>query len=310
MAATIFIDGEHGTTGLQIRDRLQRRTDITLASLAVEDRRDTIKRTDMLRAADIAILCLPDDAARESVALAGDAPTRFIDASTAHRTHADWVYGFAEIEAGHGERIARARHVSNPGCYSTGAIGILRPLVAAGILPRDYPVTINAVSGYSGGGKAMIRQIEDQVAEDRITAPHFAYATALRHKHVPEIVERSGLKRRPLFTPAVGKFPQGMLVHIPLFCDLLNDGAGIGRVHDALSAHYEGQSIVRVASLSETAALPRIDATAMAGTDRMEVHVCGTEGDGQMNLVASLDNLGKGASGAAVQNLDLMLSGA
>ena len=309
MAATIFIDGEHGTTGLQIRERLQRRGDIMLASLAVEDRRDTIKRTEMLRAADIAILCLPDDAARESVALAADADTRFIDASTAHRTHADWVYGFAEAEPGQAERIAKARHVSNPGCYSTGAIGILRPLVLAGILPRDYPVTINAVSGYSGGGKAMIRQMEDQAAEDRITAPHFTYATGLRHKHVPEIVERAGLSRRPIFTPSVGKFPQGMLVNVPLFIDLLNGGAGLKRVHDALAAHYEGQSIVRVATLSETAALPRIDATDMAGTDRMELHVCGTEGDGQVNLIASLDNLGKGASGAAVQNLGLMLAG-
>lgn len=308
MAAKIFIDGEHGTTGLQIRDRLARRTDIALLSLAAEDRRDAEKRTALLRQADIAILCLPDDAAREAVKLAEGAETRFIDASTAHRTDPDWVYGFAEAEPGQASRIAEARLVSNPGCYSTGAIGLVRPLVLAGILPPDYPLTINAVSGYSGGGKQMIRQMEDQTAEDRITAPFFAYALSLRHKHVPEIIERSGLSTRPVFTPSVGWFAQGMLVNVPLHAAHLNDNASMERVHEVLEIHYAGQNVVEVVELDESAGLARIDATEMAGTDRMRLYVCGTPGDGQMNLIASLDNLGKGASGAAVQNLDLMLT--
>jgi len=306
MAATIFIDGEHGTTGLQIRERLASRSDITLLSLAETDRRDTDKRTALLREADIAILCLPDDAAREAVKLADGAGTRFIDASTAHRTDPDWVYGFAEAEPGQATRIAEAQFVSNPGCYSTGAIGLLRPLVLAGILPTDHPVTINAVSGYSGGGKQMIRQMEDQAADDRIAAPFFAYALPLRHKHVPEIMDRSGLTERPVFTPSVGRFPQGMLVNVPLLSAHLNDNASL-RPHEALESHYSGQTIVEVVELDQSAATVRIDATEMAGTDRMRLYVCGTPGDGQMNLIASLDNLGKGASGAAVQNLDLMI---
>ncbi|MCR9124127.1 MAG: N-acetyl-gamma-glutamyl-phosphate reductase [Phyllobacteriaceae bacterium] len=309
MAAKIFIDGEHGTTGLQIRERLATRSDITLLSLAEADRRDTNKRTAMLREADIAILCLPDDAAREAVKLAEGGGTRFIDASTAHRTDPDWVYGFAEAEPGQATRIAEAQFVSNPGCYSTGAIGLLRPLVLAGILPTDYPVTINAVSGYSGGGKQMIRQMEDQTADDRIAAPFFAYALPLRHKHVPEIVDRSGLTARPVFTPSVGRFPQGMLVNVPLLSAHLNENASMETVHEALEDHYSGQSIVEVVELDQSAATIRIDATEMAGTDRMKLYVCGTPGDGQMNLIASLDNLGKGASGAAVQNLDLMIEG-
>ncbi|WP_306118576.1 MULTISPECIES: N-acetyl-gamma-glutamyl-phosphate reductase [unclassified Roseitalea] len=307
MTAKIFIDGEHGTTGLQIRDRLARRGDIELLSLPAEDRRDEDKRKAMLRAADIAILCLPDEAARQAVRLAEGADTRFIDASTAHRTQPDWVYGFAEAEPGQAQRIANAQFVSNPGCYSTGAIGLLRPLILAGLLPTDYPVTVNAVSGYSGGGKQMIRQMEDQSAEDRISAPFFAYALSLRHKHVPEIMERAGLTVRPIFTPSVGRFAQGMLVNVPLFSALLTGHATHEQVQDVLETHYSGQSVVRVAELDETEAMARIDATEMAGTDRMTIHVCGTPGDGQMNLVASLDNLGKGAAGAAVQNLELML---
>ncbi|MBO6636441.1 MAG: N-acetyl-gamma-glutamyl-phosphate reductase [Roseitalea sp.] len=307
MAAKIFIDGEHGTTGLQIRERLAARSDIALLSLAEADRRDTDKRTVLLREADIAVLCLPDEAAREAVKLADDAGTRFIDASTAHRTDPGWVYGFAEAEPGQATRIAEAQFVSNPGCYSTGAIGLLRPLVLAGILPTGYPVTINAVSGYSGGGKQMIRQMEDQAADDRIAAPFFAYALPLRHKHVPEITERSGLTVRPIFSPSVGRFPQGMLVNVPLLSAHLNDQASMEAVHQALETHYAGQSIVQVVPLDESAATVRIDATEMAGTDEMKLYVCGTPGDGHMNLIASLDNLGKGASGAAVQNLDLMI---
>lgn len=304
----IFIDGEHGTTGLQIRERLADRTDIELLSLAMEDRRDNDKRAEMLRAADIAILCLPDDAARESVAMAEGSGTRFIDASTAHRTADGWVYGFAESEPGQREKIIAAQNVSNPGCYSTGAIALLRPLTLAGVLPSDYPISINAVSGYTGGGKQMIAQMEDATRDDAIDAPYFVYALGLAHKHVPEIKARSALKTDPLFTPAVGKFAQGMLVNIPLHGAALG-GKSRADVHAILQAHYAGQEIVSVVTLADTDAMPRIDPTEMAGTDKMKLYVCGHADGSQLNLIASLDNLGKGASGAAVQNLDLMLGG-
>ncbi|MEL6919916.1 MAG: N-acetyl-gamma-glutamyl-phosphate reductase [Pseudomonadota bacterium] len=305
MKQKIFIDGEHGTTGLQIRERLAGRTDIDLLSLAHDDRRDASRRAALLREADIAILCLPDDAAREAVALASDSGTRFIDASTAHRTHPDWVYGFAEAEPGQAKRIANAQFVSNPGCYSTGAIGILRPLVLAGLLPADYPVTINAVSGYTGGGKQMIAQMENPEADDAIHAPYFAYALTLAHKHVPEIISRSGLTRRPIFTPNVSKFPQGMLVNVPLHLDLLAGQPSYAHVHHALTDHYAGQDVVEVTGFADMPV--RLDPTALAGTDEMRIYVCANGETGQVNIIASLDNLGKGASGAAVQNLDLML---
>ena len=309
MPAKIFIDGEHGTTGLQIRERLAERNDIDLLSIPAAERRNAALREELLKAADIAILCLPDDAAKEAVALAAGSGTRFIDASTAHRTAEGWVYGFAEIARGQAAAIAAAQNVSNPGCYSTGAIALLRPLTDSGLLPADYPVTINAVSGYSGGGKQMIAQMEDQSRDDAITANHFAYALSLAHKHVPEIMARGRLARRPIFTPAVGRFAQGMLVNVPLFTDLMT-GASLSAIHDALAAHYAGQSIVEVVAPAVGTALPRIDAEEMRGTDRMRLYVLGADGKGQVNLIASLDNLGKGASGAAVQNLDLMIGAA
>ncbi|WP_420409036.1 N-acetyl-gamma-glutamyl-phosphate reductase [Hoeflea sp.] len=309
MAPKIFIDGEHGTTGLQIVTRLSGRTDIDLMSMPAEQRRDPEVRKTFLRDADIAILCLPDDAAREAVALAADAGTRFIDASTAHRTAPDWMFGFAELDAGQADRIAKAQFVSNPGCYSTGAIAVLAPLVSRGILPADYPVTINAVSGYTGGGKQLIAQMEDATRDDAITASHFAYALTLAHKHVPEIVVRGGLSRKPIFTPAVGRFPQGMLVNVPLHLDLLNGGASVETVFQALSEHYAASEIVEVAGPAEAAAAVRLDPEELKGSDRLKIYVCANEDAGQVNLVASLDNLGKGASGAAVQNLGLMIKG-
>lgn len=309
MAPKIFIDGEHGTTGLQIVSRLQERTDIELMSMPAEQRRDADVRTKFLREADIAILCLPDDAAREAVALAADAGTRFIDASTAHRSNPDWAFGFAELSAGQTAKIASAQFVSNPGCYSTGAIALIAPLVAKGLLPADYPVTINAVSGYTGGGKQLIAQMEDGSRDDAITASYFAYALTLAHKHVPEIMAHTGITRRPIFTPAVGRFAQGMLVNLPLHLDLMSGTPSLADVHAALAAHYAGSPVVEVVSLADTAAAPRLDPEEMAGTDRMKLYVCGNEGAGQANLVASLDNLGKGASGAAVQNLNLMIKG-
>jgi len=308
MAPKIFIDGEHGTTGLQIVSRLQSRTDIELMSMPAEQRRDADVRKKFLREADIAILCLPDDAAREAVALSADAGTRFIDASTAHRTDPDWAFGFAELSDSQAARIAAAQFVSNPGCYSTGAIALIAPLVLAGLLPVDYPVTINAVSGYTGGGKQMIAQMEDASRDDAISAAYFAYALTLAHKHVPEIMRHGGITRRPVFTPAVGRFAQGMLVNLPLHLDLMTDAPLMADIHAVLDAHYGGSDIVEVVSLAGTAP-PRLDPLELAGTDHMKLYVCGIEGAGQVNLVASLDNLGKGASGAAVQNLDLMIGG-
>jgi len=309
--AKIFIDGEHGTTGLQIRERLGVRDDLELLSIAHEERRNADFRARLLNDADIVILCLPDDASREAVQMladAGNTSTRVIDASTAFRSAPDWVYGFGELEPGNREKIARARFVSNPGCYSTGAIALLRPLILAGLLPTDYPVTINAVSGYTGGGKQMIEQMENPDAEGAIRANHFEYALTLQHKHVPEIVNRSGLAREPVFTPNVGRFAQGMLVNIPLHLDRMNN-ATIAAIHHCYDEHYAGQDVVEVVSLKEVAAASRLDPEEMRGTDLMKLYVCGTAGAGQANLVASLDNLGKGASGAAVQNMDFMLGG-
>ena len=309
MSVKVFIDGEHGTTGLQIRERLAGRGDLEVLSLAHEDRRDQGRRAEMLAACDIAILCLPDDASREAVALVDQAgaKTRIIDTSTAHRTHPDWVYGFAEIEPGQGKRIAAAQRVSNPGCYSTGAIALLKPLISAGLMAADFPVTINAVSGYTGGGKQLIAQMEDPQHEAHIATSFHLYALTLNHKHVPEIMDRSGLTRQPLFVPSVARFPQGMLVSIPLHLSMLNHGATAQSVHTALQSHYEGQDIVTVAEPGATEKIGQIRPEDYAGSDNMALHVLSNDEAGHVNLVAQLDNLGKGASGAAVQNLDLMI---
>lgn len=311
MKPKIFIDGEHGTTGLQIRTRLSGRADLDMLSIPEAERRNRDLRAAMLRDADIAILCLPDDAARESVAmLEGVNSTRIIDTSTAHRTHPDWAYGFAEMTAGQADKIAKARLVANPGCYPTGAISLLRPLAETGILPADYPVSVNAVSGYSGGGKQMIAQMEDETHPEHIAAPHFLYGLPLAHKHVPEMKTHGLLARAPIFSPSVGRFAQGMIVQVPLHLADLSGAPRLGDIHAALEAHYAGQPVVEVVPLAESAALTRLDPTALNGTDDMRLYVFGTEGKGQANLVAVLDNLGKGASGAAVQNMALMLGAA
>lgn len=308
MKPKIFIDGEHGTTGLQIRTRLGRRDDLDILSIPEAERRNRSLREEMLKSADIAILCLPDEASREAVALLeGTNSTRIIDTSTAHRVHPDWAYGFAEMTTGQRDKVAGARLVANPGCYPTGAIGLIRPLVEAGLLPADYPVSVNAVSGYTGGGKQMIAQMEDAANPDRITAPHFLYGLTLTHKHVPEMQAHGLLARRPIFSPSVGRFAQGMIVQLPLHLSDLNGSPSLHDLHAALAAHYAGQSVVEVVPLADGAAVSRIDPTALNDTDGMRLYVFGTEGKGQANLVAVLDNLGKGASGAAVQNMDLML---
>lgn len=306
MKPRIFIDGEHGTTGLQIRARLAGRDDIELTSIPEAERRNADLREEMLHAADIAILCLPDDASRDVVALlGGNSSTRLIDTSTAFRTAEGWVYGFAELEPDQAGRIREARLVANPGCYPTGAIALLRPLRDAGLLPADYPVSVNAVSGYTGGGKQMIAQMEDPTREDAIASPHFLYGLDLQHKHLPEMRTYGRLPKDPIFAPSVGRFAQGMLVQVPLHLE----GVSPETVHGALAEHYEGQDIVTVASLTESAGVKRLDPTELAGTDRMKLHVFASRAASRVNLVALLDNLGKGASGAAVQNMDLMLAG-
>lgn len=308
--AKIFIDGEHGTTGLQIRERLARRADIEVLSIPQAERRNPLFRARLLNDADIAILCLPDDGSREAVAMldaAGNSRTRVIDTSTAHRTAEGWTFGFAELTAGQRQTIAQARFVSNPGCYSTGSIALLRPLIERGLMAADYPVTINAVSGYTGGGKSLIGQMEDKSRPDYIAANVYLYALTLAHKHVPEIMLRSGLTRRPLFTPCVGRYAQGMLVNVPLHLDLLRGAPDAAAVHGALAAHYAGQKFVEVMAMAESAKLARLDPEELVGKDTMRLYVFASADGRQANLVASLDNLGKGASGAAVQNLDIML---
>lgn len=302
MSTRIFIDGDAGTTGLEIRERLAGRSDIEIVAIPAEKRKDVATKRDILAAVDVAVLCLPDDAAKETVALCdslgGRAP-RLLDASTAHRVAPGWVYGFPELCAGQAEAIAKAPRVANVGCYATGSIALLRPLVDAGLIQPDQPLAINAVSGYSGGGRQMIEAYETGAA------PAFElYALGLEHKHLPEIMAYARLSARPLFVPSVGNFRQGMLVSIPLALDALPGKPAAGDFEAAYRRHYEGAPHVRV---TPAPAAARLDALALNGTDDMELFVFANEARRHAVLVARLDNLGKGASGAATQNLDLMI---
>ena len=306
MTATVFIDGEAGTTGLQIRGRLRDRADISLLALDDAMRKDTGARKDALAAADVSILCLPADASREAVALREGTSARLIDASVAYRTDPDWVFGFPEYGPDQRARIAAADRVSNPGCYACGAIAMLHPLVSRGLIPADFPVTLNAVSGYSGGGRKLIEAFEGTNADTGSAFYH--YALGLEHKHVEEMRVHAGLTHRPLFVPSVGHFAQGMIVSLPLQLWALPGRVAPADLHAALAEHYAGDRFVTVAPAAETAVhAAELDPRVLNDTNVMRLHVFGNAAQEQAVITAVLDNLGKGAAGQAVQNLNLML---
>jgi N-acetyl-gamma-glutamyl-phosphate reductase len=328
MAARIFIDGAAGTTGLEIRERMTDRADLSLIRLPEADRKSTRARREALNEADLVILCLPDEAAREAVAMVENRAVRIIDASTAHRTAADWVFGFAELEPGQRERIAAAKRVSNPGCYSTGFLALVRPLVRAGIVPTDFPLTVNAVSGYSGGGKSMIEEFEDRASPRYVETVVRTYGLTLAHKHVPEMQKHAGLAHPPVFAPSVGRFYRGMIVEVPLQLWALPGRPAVFDLHRVLGDAYRGEKLVEVSAfdaplealkalregrpatpqmLESTTPLQTLDAELLKLSNGMKLFVFGNDKTHQARLAAVLDNLGKGASGAAVQNLNIML---
>jgi N-acetyl-gamma-glutamyl-phosphate reductase len=306
MSIAVFIDGEAGTTGLQIRERLEQHVNVRLRTIEEARRKDQSARAALLNSADAVLLCLPDDAARDAVALITNDHVRVIDASTAHRTAAGWVYGFAEMVAGQRAVIASARFVSNPGCYATGAVALIRPLIDAKIIGADTPLSITAESGYSGGGKNMIARYEDAKAPNYDPQPYRLYGLDLNHKHLEEIRLHGGLEQRPIFIPRVTPHRQGMIVEVPLHLWALPGTHAARDIQECLAAHYQGSRFVTVASLAESAATADLYAEEMNDSNRMTLRVFRDAADERVLLTATLDNLGKGASGAAVQNLNIM----
>jgi N-acetyl-gamma-glutamyl-phosphate reductase len=307
MPVKVFIDGAAGTTGLEIRERLEGRREVSLVALEDARRKDAAAREAALNESDVVILCLPDDAARQAVSLISNQGVRVIDPSTAHRVSDGWVYGFPELEAKRREELRGAVRVSNPGCYSTGFLAIVRPLVRSGIMPPDYAVTCNAVSGYSGGGRSMIAEFEDVSATNYSREVFRAYGLNLEHKHLEEMRVHAGLVHRPLFAPGVGRFYRGMLVEVPLQLWLLPGNPTVVQVHAVLADTYRGEPLVEVASLAQAAEKKTLDAEELKGTNRLKLYVFGSETRRQARIIAVLDNLGKGAAGACVQNLNVMM---